>query len=70
MPRLIADAGRSTEALVVYVGHGDIAEDGHAFLTLLDRDQAARYSTVIDALDADFIHLLVEACHILGVIGS
>lgn len=65
-------AGRSTEAMVVYVGHGDIAEDGHAFLTLLDRDmdQAALYSTVIDALDADFIHLLIDACHASGVIGS
>ncbi|WXH29776.1 hypothetical protein WA016_03740 [Myxococcus stipitatus] len=56
----------------MYVGHGDITEDGHAFLTLLDRDldQAALYSTVIDALDADFIHLLIDACHASGVIGS
>ncbi|WP_342377497.1 caspase family protein [Myxococcus stipitatus] len=66
------DAGRSTEVMVVYVGHGDIAEDGHAFLTLLDRDldASALYSRVIDALEADFIHLLVDACHASGVIGS
>jgi len=66
------DAGRASEVLVVYVGHGDIGDDGRAFLTLVDRelDQAALYSEVIDALDADFIHLLVDACHASGVVGS
>ncbi|MCE9674113.1 hypothetical protein LY474_40620 [Myxococcus stipitatus] len=66
------DAGRASEVLVVYVGHGDIGDDGCAFLPLVDGelDQAALYSEVIDALDADFIHLLVDPCHASGVVGS
>ncbi|PTL80332.1 hypothetical protein DAT35_30590 [Vitiosangium sp. GDMCC 1.1324] len=65
-------AGRSTDVMVVYVGHGDVGEDGRAYLTLLDRelDQTALYAEVIDSLEADFIHLLVDACHASGVVGS
>lgn len=64
--------GVSTDTLVVYVGHGDIDDAGRAYLTLLDgrlhREELA--SDIVDRLGADYVHLIVDACHAAGVLTS
>ena len=64
--------GAVVDAFLVYVGHGQTDEAGKASLTLLDGtiDQQAFYETLVDPLDADFVHVLVDACHAAGVVGS
>jgi len=65
-------SGASVDILVVYVGHGQTDELGRAYLTLVDGrlDQAALYEKVVDRLGADFVHLIIDACHAGGVVGS
>jgi len=66
------ERGASVDVLVIYVGHGQTDETGRAYLTLLDGqlDQRALYESVVDRLEADFVHLLVDACHAGGVVGT
>lgn len=70
--RLDHEAGDSVDVLFVYVGHGQTDEFGRAYLTLLDGqlDQRSLYEGVVDRLGADFVHLIVDACHAGGVVGS
>nr|BDT30723.1 caspase family protein [Myxococcus sp. MH1] len=65
-------AGRAVDFLFIYVGHGRTGESGRAYLTLADGqlDQEGLYSRVVEKLDADYVHLLVDACHAAGVVGS
>ncbi|HEY3445995.1 MAG TPA: caspase family protein [Myxococcales bacterium] len=64
-------AGDVTETWVVYVGHGVLDDAGRAWLTLQDGrlDQKALYAEIVDVLRADFVHLVVDACHAAGVVG-
>ncbi|QSQ11637.1 caspase family protein [Myxococcus landrumensis] len=65
-------AGRTVDFLFIYVGHGRTSESSRAYLTLADGrlDQEGLYSRVVEKLDADYVHLLVDACHAAGVVGS
>ena len=65
-------AGAVVDAYVVYVGHGQTDAAGKATLTLLDGtlDQSALYASVVDPIGADFVHVLVDACHAGGVVGA
>ncbi|NVJ26419.1 MULTISPECIES: caspase family protein [Myxococcus] len=65
-------AGRTVDFLFVYVGHGRTGESARAYLTLADGrlDQEALYSRVVERAEADYVHLLVDACHAAGVVGS
>jgi hypothetical protein len=65
-------AGRTVDFLFVYVGHGRTGEAGRAYLTLADGqlDQEGLYGRVVERLGADYVHLLVDACHAAGVVGS
>jgi hypothetical protein len=64
--------GDIVDAFLVYVGHGQTDDAGKASLTLLDGaiDQQTLYETLVDPLGADFVHVLVDACHAAGVVGS
>ncbi|MFP2934827.1 caspase family protein, partial [Pyxidicoccus sp. 3LG] len=64
--------GRAVDFLFVYVGHGRTGEGGRAYLTLADGqlDQEGLYGRVVERLEADYVHLLVDACHAAGVVGS
>ncbi|MBI5543732.1 MAG: caspase family protein [Deltaproteobacteria bacterium] len=64
-------AGAVAETWVVYIGHGVLDESGRASLTLIDGrlDQKSLYAEVVDALRADYVHLVVDACHAAGVVG-
>jgi hypothetical protein len=65
-------AGHQVDVFVVYVGHGQVDESGRSYLTLLDGqlDQKHLYEDVVDELGADYVHLIVDACHAGGVVGS
>ena len=64
--------GSVVDAYLVYVGHGQTDAAGKASLTLLDGtiDQATLYDALVDPLGADFVHVVVDACHAAGVVGS
>jgi hypothetical protein len=64
-------AGRQTDLLLVYVGHGNTDDAGRAYLTVLGGrlDQTAFYERLVDPLGADFVHVLVDACRASGVVG-
>ena len=64
--------GAVVDAYVVYVGHGQADSAGKATLTLLDGtlDQSALYASVVDPIGADFVHVVVDACHAGGVVGT
>jgi hypothetical protein len=65
-------SGAQVDVVVIYVGHGQTNELGRAYLTLVDGrlDQTALYEQVVDRLGADFVHLIIDACHAGGVVGS
>ncbi len=65
-------AGETVDVLFIYVGHGQTDDAGRAYLTLLDGqlDQQALYTEVVDRFGADFVHLIIDACHAGGVVGS
>jgi uncharacterized caspase-like protein len=56
--------------LVFYSGHGRRREDGPASLTLLDGEltQKVLYEHILGALQARYVHLLVDACHAEAVV--
>ncbi|HEY4059038.1 MAG TPA: caspase family protein [Kofleriaceae bacterium] len=56
---------------LTFSGHGAVSDDGTAYLALEDGrlTQQALYESVIDALPAYEVHLIVDACHAGGVVG-
>ncbi len=64
-------AGDTVDVLLVYVGHGHTGVDGRAYLNLADGrlDQEGLYR-VVDGFGADYVHLIIDACHAGGVVGS
>ncbi len=65
-------AGDAVDVLFIYVGHGQTDESGRAYLTLVDGrlDQRRLYGEVVDRFGADAVHLIIDACHAGGVVGS
>lgn len=65
--RLEADrqAGIQTEVYLIFTGHGNVDETGEGYLSLTDGKlrRSDLYRDVIRPLDADFTHLIVDACH-------
>lgn len=63
---IIADkkAGKSTELLFVYAGHGDIDKTGQGYITLQDGvlRRSDLYQGIIAKSKADFLHLIIDAC--------
>jgi hypothetical protein len=65
-------AGRQTDVLLVYVGHGNTDEAGRSYFTVLGGrlDRTNFYERLVDPLGADFVHVIVDACRASGVVGS
>ncbi|NOK39585.1 caspase family protein [Corallococcus exercitus] len=65
-------AGRQTDVLIVYVGHGNTDDAGRAYFTLADArlDRTSLYAEVVDPLGADYVHVIADACRASGVVGS
>jgi uncharacterized caspase-like protein len=65
-----SQAGLEPVVLVFYSGHGRRREDGPASLALLDGEltQKVLYDHILGALQARYIHLMVDACHAEAVV--
>lgn len=70
----LADRARGvpTDTLFIYVGHGDVDPAGRAYLTLLESRlyREALVAEVVDRVAADYVHLIVDACHAAGVLSA
>ncbi|RKG73338.1 caspase family protein [Corallococcus terminator] len=64
-------AGRQTDVLIVYVGHGNTDDAGRSYFTLADArlDRTSLYSELVDPLGADYVHVIADACRASGVVG-
>jgi hypothetical protein len=67
-----ARAGKKTELLFVYVGHGQVSAAGQASVTLLDSvlTRADVFEHIVAASPADHTHLLVDACHAFALVAG
>ncbi|MCC6807286.1 MAG: caspase family protein [Deltaproteobacteria bacterium] len=65
-------AGRPTELLFVYVGHGQVNALGQASVTLLDAALTRNdvFEQIVAASPADHTHLLVDACHAFALVAG
>lgn len=65
-------AGHETVVYVTFSGHGAFADDGVPYLSLLNArlSGATLYDEILSALDADYLHLFIDACHAEGIVGS
>ena len=63
--------GDDLTVYIVFTGHGALDEAGAPFLSLLDgpltRDLL--FDEILTSLDADRVHLIIDACHAAGVVG-
>jgi Caspase domain len=64
-------SGKQTDVFVIYVGHGNTDSQGRAYFTLDGgrMDQTFLYREVVGALEADFVHVILDACRASGVVG-
>ena len=64
--------GETTEIFLVFTGHGNVGDDGEGYLSL--RNSKLRrsdvYRDIVRPLDADFTHLIVDACHAYFMVHS
>ncbi len=72
--RDIAAAARSGDETVVYLtfsGHGDHTPNGEPFLSFLDGPVvgATLYREVFEKLEADYLHVFIDACYAKGILG-
>ncbi len=65
-------AGRHVEVYLVFTGHGNIDASGEGYLSLADGKlrRSDLYREVIRPLDADFTHLIIDACHAYFMVQS
>ncbi|MEL7371958.1 MAG: caspase family protein, partial [Myxococcota bacterium] len=71
--KLQADRTQNIESVVYiyYSGHGSTGQDGEPYLALIDGTitQDQLFNGMIDRLDADRIHVLIDACNAGAVVG-
>jgi hypothetical protein len=72
--RLEADRSRGvhTEVYLVFTGHGNVDDTGEGYLSLADGKltRSDLYRDVIRPLNADYTHLIVDACHAYFMVRS
>ncbi len=58
-------AGVRAEVYLVFTGHGNVDETGEGYLSLADGPlkRSDLYRDVIRPLDADYTHVIIDACH-------
>lgn len=64
--------GRETVFYLAWSGHGAVGDDGDAFLSLLDErvTRELLQREVIAKLPADYVHLVIDACHAGALVGE
>lgn len=70
--RLDREAGNEPVLYLVFSGHGAIAEGGDAFLALTDGRLTQRilFDELIGSLPTPRAHVIIDACHAAGVVGT
>ncbi len=70
--RLDREAGNEPVLYFVFSGHGAIAEGGDAFLALTDGRLTQRilFDELIASLPTPRTHVIIDACHAAGVVGT
>lgn len=65
-------AGKPTELIFVYVGHGQVNGAGQASVTLQDGvlTRADVFEQIVAASPADHTHMLVDACHAFALVAG
>ncbi|MFB6350800.1 MAG: hypothetical protein ABEN55_05320, partial [Bradymonadaceae bacterium] len=65
-------AGRQSELYLVFTGHGDVDDSGQGYLSLMNSKlhRSDLYRDVIEPLNADYTHLIVDACHAYFMVHS
>jgi hypothetical protein len=63
-------AGVESDVLLSYSGHGVVKDGGPAALTLADGEltHEGLYREVLAALEARFVHVVVDACHAAAIV--
>jgi hypothetical protein len=69
--RLSEARGEETVVYLAFSGHGDHTEGGEPFLSFLDGPVTGTtlYNEVLAKLEADYVHVFIDACYAKGVIG-
>lgn len=64
--------GIHAEVYLVFTGHGHVDADGQGYLSLSDGKLTRRdlYKQVIAPLNADYTHLIIDACHAYFMVQS
>ncbi len=64
-------AGERTRFVLVFSGHGAVRADGETFLAMLDGEltRDVLFDEIFAQLQADEIHVIIDACHAGGVVG-
>lgn len=64
--------GHRVEVYLVFTGHGNIDESGEGYLSLADGKlrRSDLYREVIRPLEADYTHLIIDACHAYFMVQS
>jgi len=64
--------GYRVEVYLVFTGHGNIDESGEGYLSLVDGKlrRSDLYREVIRPLEADYTHLIIDACHAYFMVQS
>jgi hypothetical protein len=59
-----ARAGRSTELIFIYAGHGDVDASGEGYVNLLRSKLRRRdlYQKILAPSKASYVHLIIDAC--------
>ncbi|QDG51815.1 hypothetical protein FIV42_14010 [Persicimonas caeni] len=57
--------GIESEVYLVFTGHGNVDDTGEGYLSLSDGklERTELFRDVIEGIDADYTHLIVDACH-------
>lgn len=57
--------GIESEVYLVFTGHGNVDDTGQGYLSLRDGklERTELFRDVINGIDADYTHLIVDACH-------
>jgi hypothetical protein len=65
------EAGDDVTFFVVFSGHGAVRDSGEAVLALLDTSltRTMLFDDILEPIDADTVHLVLDACHAAGVVG-
>jgi len=66
------EAGRQSELYLVFTGHGDIDDSGEGYLSLMNSKlhRSDLYREIIEPVNADYTHLIVDACHAYFMVHS